>query len=128
MAAFDPTLSCPIIRNFQCAQTDCSFWDTARSECIFFSGLAKKNGYNELTGTVSTVETTLDLGQVFTDIMVYVTGAATLKFHATANASIALSATYGRVGVPIIFKGINARYVLLTSSSGTISYAVEGNS
>jgi len=128
MPTFDPTLSCPIIKNFECSQEDCGFWSVDRAECIFWDMMAGKNEYDEFISSVGPAETdkTLDLGKIYKDITIWVDGDCSVKFGANTNPAITLSSTYGRVGTPVYFRGFNARYLYFTSTP-LVNFIVTGN-
>jgi hypothetical protein len=118
MPTFDPTAACPIIKNFECSQEDCGFWNAERGECIFWDMMAGKTDYTEVVSTVGPGETdgVLDLGKIYKDITIWVDGDCSVKFGASTNDPVELSSTYGRVGTPVYFRGINARYLYFTST------------
>lgn len=125
---FDPTKNCPVIRNFECIQEDCGFWDAINLECIYYQMVKIKQDYNEATGTiVSAGDTLIDLGMVFKNITIVVSGAATIHFTSLSNPVVTISTTFGRVGVPNIWKEINARYIWITPVSVPITYLVAGD-
>jgi len=125
---FDPTKSCPVIRNFECIQEDCAFWDTINAECIYYSMVKVKQDYNEMTGTlVSSGNFLVDLGMVFKNVTIVVSSPATVHFTAVTGPVITLSSTFGRVGVPNIWKGINARYVWINATTPPLTYLVAGD-
>lgn len=125
---FNPTKNCPVIRNFECIQTDCSFWDAALGECIYYSANKAKQDYNEDSGTMTLSEYyTIDLGAVYKNITIVVSGTAYVRFSSWSNPVVTLSPTFGRVGVPIMWKGINARYVYIMPLSPPVDYLVAGD-
>ena len=128
MPTFNPLMQCPVIRNFECIQDECAFWDAVGLQCIYYAGARIRQDYNEATGTIAVVgETLIDLGAVFRNITVAVSGPATLRFSLITNPVITLSATFGRVGVPNMWRNINARYIWLNPSAPPITYLVEGD-
>ena len=118
MPTFDPTASCPIIKNFECSQEDCGFWNSEKAECIFWDMMAGKKDYNEFPITVgpNEVDGVLDLGKIYKDITIWVDGDCIVKFGAATEPEILLNSTYGRVGTPVYFNGFNARYLYFTST------------
>lgn len=125
---FDPLLSCPVIRNFECIQTECSFWDTVLSACIYYNMGKMRQDYNEKTGTLAAVGNTLiDMGAIYKNITVVVSGPVTLRFSIITNPVITISTTFGRVGVPNIWKDINAQYIWLNASAPPVTYLVAGD-
>jgi hypothetical protein len=131
MMAFDPTLSCPIMKGITCAQEDCVFWDATLLRCSLI-GAGASQDYNELTGTQtpSDGEMTLDLGRRYKDITIYVDWDARVKFTNNTNPPIDLTVANGRVGVAVLFEDINAQYVYLTGlDAGDLpfNYIVTGN-
>jgi hypothetical protein len=124
---FDPAKGCPLIRNFNCAKADCNFYDAERVECIIWDGLAGHNNYVEVvTATADPADEIIDLGGVFKDITLFVDAACTIKFHSATDSSLDFSVALGRVGTPVVFRGINARYVLI-SGAGAINITATGN-
>ncbi|MDD3493343.1 MAG: hypothetical protein PHZ19_07620 [Candidatus Thermoplasmatota archaeon] len=87
-----------------------------------------KKDYNELSGTQLGAQTDkeYDLGQEFKDVTVFVDKPVTVKFHTTEDNVITLSSEGGRVGTPVFFRGIKARYVFLTTTVDTY-YIITGN-
>lgn len=128
MMVFDPTLSCPIMKGITCAETDCVFWDTVLLRCSQVNQLTTQN-YNELTGGLAMIagEITLDLGQIYRDVTVYVDWDTRVKFTNIANPVVDLTTANGRVGIPVLFQGINAQYVYLTALDLPLNYIVTGN-
>lgn len=128
MPTFDPTAACPIIKNFECSQEDCGFWNADRAECIFWDMMAGKTDYDEFIASVGPAETDglLDLGKIYKDITIWVDGDCTVKFGAATNNPVSLISTYGRVGTPVYFRGFNARYLYL-SSTPLINILVTGS-
>lgn len=126
--SFDPTKNCPVIRNFECIQTDCSFWNAVLGECDYYSANRARQDYNEDTGTITLAEFyPIDLGAVYKNITIVVSGNAYLRFTSLSNPVITLTTTFGRVGVPIMWKGINARYVYIYPLTPPIDYLVAGD-
>jgi hypothetical protein len=128
MPTFDPTASCPIIKNFECSQEDCGFWNADRAECIFWDLMAGKTDYDEFIATVgpNEIDGVLDLGKIYKDITIWVDGECTVRFGSVIASEVTFSATYGRVGTPVYFKGINARYLYFTSVP-LVNILVTGN-
>ena len=118
---FDPTLQCPVIRNFECVQEECAFWNADKEECLYFDGLVGKEGYNEASQLIVgvTTDTEIDLGVRYRDITIIVDQACTVKFQDDTHASIDLSVATGRVGTPVVFRGINAQKVYVTTTVDT---------
>lgn len=125
---FDPTQGCPIIKNFNCVQEDCSFWNAKRGECIFWDEMAGHDAYTEVSQLVggSLTDVVVDLGAVYKDCSIFVDQVCTIRFHDVGHPSIAMSIALARVGIPVYFKGINARYVLVTTTVNT-NITVDGN-
>jgi hypothetical protein len=128
MMAFDPTLSCPIMKGITCAETECVFWDNVLLRCSQVNQAVTQN-YNEITGALDPItgEITLDLGQIYRDVTVYVDWDTRVKFTNIANAPVDLTTANGRVGIPVLFQGINAQYVYLTGLDLPLNYIVTGN-
>jgi len=127
---FDPTKSCPIIKGMECVQTDCGFWNPNKSECVYWDGLAGKNGYNEITGTCpdDAAYHDLDLGVNYKDITIFVTGDATIYFDDNSGDLVNLSAATSRVNTPLVFKGINAQHIWMECAGGVaVDYCIFGN-
>jgi hypothetical protein len=126
--AFDPTLQCPVIRNFECVQEECSFWNADKAECLYFDGLVGKEGYNEVSQLIVgiTTNTEIDLGLRYRDITIFVDQACSVRFQDTAHPSISLSVATGRINTAVVFKGINARKVYVTTTVNT-NVTVFGN-
>lgn len=124
---FDPSKSCPIMKGIWCAETACVFWNSVLSRCNAIT--PPTSSYNEKTGSLApaTGEYTVDLGTVYKDVTIYVDWDARIKFGATGNPAIDLTVANGRVGVPVMFDGINARYVLITALDMTLNYIITGN-
>ncbi len=125
---FDPTQGCPIVKNFNCVQEDRAFWDANLAECIFWDEMAGHNAYNEVIQAIGggLTDVLVDLGKVYKDVTVFVDDVCSLKFHDVAHAPVAMSIALARVGIPVYFKGINARYVLVTTVN-PINVTVNGN-
>lgn len=125
---FDPSKSCPIMKGIWCAETECVFWNAELSRCGAVP-LPPTSDYNERTGNLApaTGEYIVNLGAVFKDITIYVDWDTRLKFGATGNPAIDLTVANGRVGVPVMFEGINAQYVLITALDMTMNYIITGN-
>lgn len=119
--AFDPTLQCPLIRNFECVQEECVYWNADKAQCILFDGLAGKEAYIEVSQLVSGVQTNLqiDLGARFRDLTIVVDLACVIRFHDATHPAVSLTATLGRVNNALIFRGINAQSVFITTTNDT---------
>lgn len=128
MPTFDPTAACPIIKNFECSQEDCGFWNADTGECIFWDMMAGKNDYDEALGSVAAAQTDalIDLGKIYKDITIWVDQDCTIKLGSAAGNAITLSSTYGRVGTPVYLRGFNARYIYMTTTLLT-NYVINGN-
>lgn len=125
---FDPAKACPIIKNFECSQEDCGFWDADRAECIFWDTMAGFSKYaaDELTVPGSETNYDIDLGDVYKDITIWVDQDCVVRLNGVSEDAIELSATYGRVGTPVYFRGFNARHVYITTTLAT-NVSVVGN-
>ena len=119
--AFGPTLQCPVIRNFECIQEECAFWNADKSQCLYFDGLVGKEAYTEVIQLVSGVQTNLeiDLGSRFRDLTIVVDLACIIRFHDATHSTVSLSAALGRVNNALIFRGINAQKIYITTTNDT---------
>jgi hypothetical protein len=125
---FDPTQGCPVIKNFNCVQEDCSFWNAKRVECIFWDEMAGHDKYTEVAQLLVGVLTDeiVNLGAVYKDLSIFVDQVCNIRFHDATHPSISMSTALARVGIPVYFKGINAQYVLVTTTVNT-NITVDGN-
>jgi hypothetical protein len=128
MSTFDSTKACPIIRNFQCAEADCGFWNADKAECIFWDEMAGKQDYNEVAGTITGAKTNqeIDLGAVYRDITIWIDQAVTVRLHSVTGNVLTFNTTYGRVGTPVYVRRANARYLYITTTV-TTNYLIDGN-
>lgn len=128
MPTFDPTKQCPVIRNFECVQDECAFWNADKVQCLYFDGLVGKQEYNEIAGLISgaVVDDAEDLGAIYRDLTILVDAACSIKFHDVSHPIIVLDALSNRVGTPVFFRNINARYIFVTTTGDT-NITIDGN-
>jgi hypothetical protein len=125
---FDPSRSCPIMKGITCAEDECVFWEPALQQCSL-KNKTPTQLYNEISGyqPVTAGEVMLDLLRVYKDVTIYVDWDAMVRFTNSTNPAVNLTVANGRVGIPILFTEINARYVYITGLDLPFNYIITGN-
>lgn len=122
---FDPAKACPVTKNAWCAEADCPLYSTELSQCSLWRRQAP---YYEIAGATAGAvsDQELDLGQVFKDVTIWVDKPCIIQLGQLGNPNINMTATGGRVGVPLVLTEIWIQKVYITTTE-TTNYIVTGN-